>query len=188
MQSFILLRLDSSVGMIRIPEVPLLTGKLKQEQLFKAFNLKAEDAYKYPFQLSGGMARRVLIMSSMLTDSKLVIADEPTPGLNPRLAEEVLGVFKNMSKEGKGVLLITHDIDLVTKVADRISIFYEGSILETLDVKDFLAGKDNIKHPYTKALWSALPQNEFKSIDMRELADLCRSANCPLPPDEHFYE
>ncbi|MDO5063153.1 MAG: ABC transporter ATP-binding protein [Peptostreptococcaceae bacterium] len=158
----------------------------KQRSLFESFNLKVSDGNKFPFQLSGGMARRALIMTSVVTDSKLVVADEPTPGLNPQLATEILSVFRTMADEGRGILLITHDVDLVCEVADRISIFYGGTILETLSVKDFLAG--NADHPYTKALWNALPQNNFEAIDMMELARICKEQGYPLPDHDNIFE
>lgn len=158
----------------------------KQRSLFESFNLKVSDGNKFPFQLSGGMARRALIMTSVVTDSKLVVADEPTPGLNPQLATEILSVFRTMADEGRGILLITHDVDLVCEVADRISIFYGGTILETLSVKDFLAG--NTDHPYTKALWNALPQNNFEAIDMMELARICKEQGYPLPDHDNIFE
>ena len=66
-------------------------------------------------------------------------------------------------------------------MADRISIFYGGTILETLKVEDFLKGDDSIKHPYTRALWAALPQNKFEAIDMKKLALECEECGLPLP-------
>lgn len=160
--------------------------KEKQQKLFEQFNLKVADGDKFPFQLSGGMARRALIMTSVVTDSKLVVADEPTPGLNPQLATEILSVFRTMADEGRGILLITHDVDLVCEVADRISIFYGGTILETLSVNDFLAG--NAEHPYTKALWNALPQNNFEAIEMSELKRICKEGGYPLPDHDNIFE
>ncbi len=160
----------------------------KQKQLFESFNLRADDGEKYPFQLSGGMARRALILTAVVADSALIIADEPTPGLNPKLAAEILAVFRKMADEGKAVLLITHDIDLVCEVADRISIFYGGTILETASVRDFVAGNENIRHPYTGALWRELPQNGFEGIDMTELAKLCRESGYPFPDHDNIFE
>ena len=80
----------------------------------------------YPFQLSGGMARRVLVSTALLSDPKLVVADEPTPGLDQKTVEETLNHFKHMKDDGIGVLLITHDIHAALEVADRIGIFYSG--------------------------------------------------------------
>lgn len=158
----------------------------KQDALLEKFNLRAEDGDKFPFQLSGGMARRALILTSVAANSKLVIADEPTPGLNPKLASEILSVFRTMADEGRGILLITHDVDLVCEVADRISIFYGGTILETASVKEFLAGE--VKHPYTKALWNALPQNNFEAMDIADLIKICKEQGYPLPEHDHVFE
>lgn len=162
--------------------------KTIQKSIFESFNLKASDGDKYPFQLSGGMARRALVMTSVVGNSQLVIADEPTPGLNPKLASEILTVFRDMADSGKAVLLITHDIDLVTAVADRISIFYGGTILETATVEDFVAGGDKIKHPYTKALWNALPQNNFEPIDIQELEKTCKNQGFFFPSHDNVFE
>lgn len=160
----------------------------KKKMLFDSFNLKIEDGEKFPFQLSGGMARRALIMTSVAHDGELIVADEPTPGLNPKLAVEILEVFRDLANEGKGVLLITHDIDLVCEVADRVSIFYGGTILETLPVSDFKNADEKAKHPYTKALWNALPQNNFKPIEMSVIAKECQEKGIFFPMHDNIFE
>ncbi|MDQ9838843.1 ABC transporter ATP-binding protein, partial [Acinetobacter baumannii] len=68
--------------------------------------------------------------------------------------------FRKFADEGKGVLLITHDIELALEVADRIAVFYAGTTVEEALVSDF-ASEETLRHPYTKALWRALPQNGF---------------------------
>ena len=78
----------------------------------------------YPFELSGGMTRRVLISTAVMEHPRLVIADEPTPGLHIRAARRVLNHFREIADEGAGVLLITHDLELALEVADRIVVFY----------------------------------------------------------------
>ena len=65
---------------------------------------------------------------------------------------------------GCGVLLITHDVDLALNVADRIAVFYSGTIVEIAQVEDFIKGKDALRHPYSKAFIDALPQNKFKEL------------------------
>ena len=116
------------------------------------------------FQLSGGMARRVLIATAVMNEAKLIIADEPTPGLNLELAMETLNNFREIADSGCGVLLITHDVDLALNVADRIAVFYSGTIVEIAQVEDFIKGKDALRHPYSKAFIDALPQNKFKEL------------------------
>ena len=118
----------------------------------------------YPFQLSGGMARRVLVSTALLADPDLVVADEPTPGLDEKTVEETLNHFKHMKDQGIGVLLITHDIDAALKVANRIAIFYSGYVIEIALKEDFSGNGENLLHPYTKSLFKALPANGFEVI------------------------
>lgn len=139
-------------------------NKERQKEVFKKYNLDDKVAEMYPFQLSGGMARRVLIATAVMNEAKLIIADEPTPGLNLELAMETLNNFREIADSGCGVLLITHDVDLALNVADRIAVFYSGTIVEIAQVEDFIKGKDALRHPYSKAFIDALPQNKFKEL------------------------
>ena len=136
----------------------------RQRELFQKYRLPRETEEKYPFQLSGGMARRVLISSAVMGKPDLIIADEPTPGLDLQMAMETLIHFRELADQGAGVLLITHDIDLALHVADRIAVFYAGTIVEIAPKEDFLRGKEALRHPYSKAFLDALPQNGFKPI------------------------
>lgn len=135
-----------------------------QKEIFERFHLKEGTENLYPFQLSGGMARRILVSTAVLSGARLIIADEPTPGLDVEMALEALQIFRELADEGKAVVLITHDIDLAFHIADRIAVFYAGTTVEIADAKDFLTGKEALRHPYSKALWEALPQNGFKPI------------------------
>ena len=165
-------------------EDQLMRKGINKQDFFKVMDtlgFTKADLGKYPFQLSGGMARRVLIANTILSKADLIIADEPTPGLSLDLAIEVLNHFRNMANDGKGILLITHDIDLVCNVADKMAIFYGGHILETLNTKDFLKGEKYIRHPLTKAFWRALPQNDFEETDMEDIRLQCKKLNLELP-------
>lgn len=135
-----------------------------QEEAFRRLDLAAEVNQMYPFQLSGGMARRVLVATALVSDAALVIADEPTPGMDLDLAMESLQCLRELANQGKGVILITHDLDLAYEVADRLAVFYAGTTLEIALAKDFQEGPTALRHPYTKALWQALPQNGFLPI------------------------
>lgn len=139
--------------------------KDRQEELFEKYKLDKSVEDMYPFQLSGGMARRVLVSSALMEMPRLIVADEPTPGLSVDMAMDTLKHFREIADKGAGVLLITHDIDLALHVADRIAVFYAGTIFEIASTKDFLEGRDALRHPYSKEFISALPQNEFKSIE-----------------------
>lgn len=136
----------------------------KRKRLFKRFGLAEETKKLYPFQLSGGMARRVLVSTALISDAELIIADEPTPGMTLEQSVEALSMFREMADEGRAVILITHDIDLAFEFADRIAVFYAGTTVETANAADFKAGHEKLRHPYSKALWSALPQNGFTPI------------------------
>ena len=140
-------------------------SKERQEAAFRRYGLKDSVAEMYPFQLSGGMTRRVLISTAVVADAKLILADEPTPGLSQDIAEETMRNFREMADEGKGILMITHDIDIALLCADKIAVFYDGRTVDVVDKETFMAGGDALKHPYTKALWAALPQNGFQNVD-----------------------
>ena len=116
----------------------------------------------YPCERSGGMARRALIAAAVAKRPKLIIADEPTPGLDARAAGRILGHFRELAEEGAGVLLITHDLELALTIAHRVLVLYAGETIEEADAADFAAG--TLRHPYTRALWNALPQNGFVPI------------------------
>lgn len=136
----------------------------KQRELFRRYGLGPETDGKYPFECSGGMTRRVLLTSALMGDPDLIIADEPTPGMDLELAKQSMADFREFADTGKGVLLITHDIELALEVADRIAVFYAGTTVETAPAADFTSGPSALRHPYSQALWRALPQNGFAPI------------------------
>ena len=154
---------DQAIGLTQSEEEKK-QKKIKQREIFEHYNLGPEVDKMYPFQLSGGMARRVLVSTALLSDPKLVVADEPTPGLDEKTVEETLNHFRHMKEDGIGVLLITHDIHAALEVADRIGIFYSGHVIEIAKVEDFSGDGENLLHPYTKALYKALPANGFEII------------------------
>lgn len=136
----------------------------KRRKLFKRFGLPEYTEKLYPYQLSGGMARRVLVSAALVTDAELIIADEPTPGMSLNEALEALKMLREIADAGKSVILITHDIDLAFEFADRVAVFYAGTTVEIAPSSDFKSGPDALRHPYSKALWRALPQNGFEPI------------------------
>lgn len=135
-----------------------------QRKVFRRYHLGKEVENKYPFQLSGGMARRVLVSTAMVSGARLVIADEPTPGLDPIVIKEALQYFRELADSGCAVLIITHDIEAALTIADKIAVFYAGTTVEIASVTDFTNDGELLRHPYSKALWNALPQNAFIPI------------------------
>ena len=136
----------------------------RQRELFSQYGLAQEVEEKYPFACSGGMSRRILLATALMENPRLIIADEPTPGMELSLAGKAMEDFRRFADMGNGVLLITHDIDLALQAADRIAVFYAGTTVEVCPASDFEKGKGALRHPYSKAFLDALPQNEFKPI------------------------
>jgi len=140
-------------------------SKTLQRAIFQKISLPEEADNHYPFELSGGMARRVLTATAIIGDPDLIIADEPTPGLDPTSLQEVTGYIRELADDGKGVMFITHDIETALKAADRVVIMNEGKTIETAIAEDFTGKGEGLRKSYTKALWNALPQNEFVPIN-----------------------
>lgn len=138
------------------------TVRKKAEDVLSRYGLPAETKNLYPFELSGGMARRVMIATAVIEDPAVVIADEPTPGLPTATALRVLGHFREIADGGAGVLLITHDLELALQTADRILVFHSGMVLEEALQSDF-QNPELLRHPYTKALFQAIPREGFLS-------------------------
>jgi len=138
--------------------------KKLQRDIFRKYELKPEVEGMLPHELSGGMTRRVLVSTAVMSSAKLIIADEPTPGLDEKTLNETLSYFKEMANRGCAVILITHDIEAALKISDKIAVFYAGTVLEVANVEDFKNDGENLRHPYTRALWNALPQNKFQAI------------------------
>jgi len=137
----------------------------KQRQAFERYHLGTHVERLYPFELSGGMARRVLNAAATVKGAaKLIIADEPTPGLPQQDVQEALQQLRAMADDGCAVLLITHDIEAALVVADQVAVFYAGMAVEVACREDFVGDGHLLRHPYTKALWRALPQNGFEPI------------------------
>jgi peptide/nickel transport system ATP-binding protein len=110
---------------------------------------------EYPFQLSGGMKQRVMIAVALAADPDLLIADEPTTALDVTIQAQVLELLKSLQRErGMAILLITHDLGVVSGVADRVAVMYAGQIVETATRDDFFRAP---QHPYSQKLFASLP-------------------------------
>lgn len=138
----------------------------KSLELLRRYGLEDETERLYPFEVSGGMARRIMIASALMEQPELVIADEPTPGLDKKTALRVMGHFREITQMGAGVFIITHDLELALETSDRILIFHEGMVVEEVTPEEFRSG-ESLKHPYTKALFGAMPGNGFGVWDRK---------------------
>lgn len=161
----------------------------KQRKIFEKYGLSEKVDEMYPFQLSGGMARKVLISTALLNSPDTIIADEPTPGLDEEAVNETIRDLIELKNNGVGMLLITHDILTAIKTSDKIAIIYLGYVIEITKTENFLTGK-NLLHPYTRALYDALPENEFKLTlghqpSYTEIPKGCPyNENCPYKTEE----
>ena len=110
----------------------------------------------YPFQLSGGLAQRVVITMAMINQPQLLLADEPSTALDVTIQNQALDLMHDLTKEtNTAVLLITHNMGVVRKFAEKVYVIYRGVIVEE-GTKDQIFSKPG--HPYTKALLSAIPK------------------------------
>jgi oligopeptide/dipeptide ABC transporter ATP-binding protein len=129
----------------------------RSEQLLKDVGIPspAERLGDYPHQLSGGQRQRVMIAMALACDPDLIIADEPTTALDVTVQAQILRLLNAIQKKrAMSVLYITHDLGVVSKVADRVSVMYAGIIAEQGNRDDIFKRP---KHPYTQALLASLP-------------------------------
>lgn len=156
----------------QIEEVILLhQPKLsKKERASKAIELlvkvgipRPEHTYGcYPHELSGGMRQRVVIAIAIANEPKLLIADEPTTALDVTIQLQILELIRKLkSGINAGIVLITHDLGVVSEMADRVAVMYAGQIVEIADIHTLIS---NAKHPYTRSLLQSIPTvTEVKS-------------------------
>ena len=115
----------------------------------------------YPYQFSGGMKQRVLIAMALVNEPDILIADEPTTALDVTIQLQILEIMKDLKKKRKAVLLITHDLGVVSEICDRVYVMYLGKIVEAASAKEIFT---NPKHPYTIGLLNSLPDETKKTL------------------------
>ncbi len=138
--------------MTRAEAEKIVIGKLKDVQI-----PSAETRLKqYPHELSGGMRQRVVIAVALLTNPQIIIADEPTTALDVTIQAEILELLLNLCEEfGMGLILITHDLGVVSQVTQRVLVMYAGRIIEEGATQNIVKQP---MHPYTRGLIDALPE------------------------------
>ena len=109
---------------------------------------------KYPHELSGGMKQRVIIAMALLLKPKFVIADEPTTALDVLIQAQIVNLLKNLKKGGMSFMLITHDLAVLSEIANKIGIMYGGQMVEFGSSEEIYK---NPKHPYTQGLLESIP-------------------------------
>jgi peptide/nickel transport system ATP-binding protein len=112
----------------------------------------------YPYGLSGGMCQRAVIAMALASEPSLLIADEPTTGLDATIQSEIVGLLAELKADlGIASLLISHDIRVISRLADNVAVMYGGSVVEHGPAADVLTARCAPKHPYTTALLASIP-------------------------------
>ena len=131
-------------------------GDLKQSiiESLNSVNLDETVLKKFPHELSGGMKQRVIIAMALILKPKFVIADEPTTALDVLIQAQIVNLFKQLKKDGQSFMIISHDLAVLSEVAEKIGIMYGGRMVELGDSKEIFLEP---KHPYTKGLLESIP-------------------------------
>ncbi|MGE8204655.1 ABC transporter ATP-binding protein [Heyndrickxia sp. NPDC080065] len=157
-------KLTKNEARIKAKELLQLVGFSRAEQMLK----------NYPHHLSGGMRQRVMIAIAMSCNPKLLIADEPTTALDVTIQAQILQLMKELSKKfDTSILLITHDLGVVSEIADRVVVMYGGQVVEEVSVDELF---DKPLHPYTRGLMNSVPSMEENSRRLQTI-----EGNVPAP-------
>jgi peptide/nickel transport system ATP-binding protein len=163
----------------RIHHVPV-DEKAKVEELLSLVGLSAEQADKYPHQLSGGQARRVGIARALALNPNILVADEPTAGLDVSVAAGLLNLLKDLRERlSLTYIIITHNLNEISFIADRVAVMYLGKVVELADTESLFTRP---KHPYTEALMSAISVPDPEIRDKRERIVLAGEIPSPRNP------
>ena len=144
-----------------------LKGKDAKNKAIEALNMvqipSAEERFnQYPHEFSGGMKQRAIIAMALACNAELIIADEPTTALDVTIQAQIMKLLSDIKQNyGTSILLITHDLALVSQYADEVSVMYSGRIVENAPTNEFF---NNTNHPYSIGLLKSLPQNTSKKI------------------------
>jgi peptide/nickel transport system ATP-binding protein len=138
----------------------------KATELLKAVGIPDPERRfdEYPFQLSGGQKQRVMIAAALAVEPEVLIADEPTTALDVTIQAQILDLLKKLQTERRmALLLITHDLGIVAKMAHRVAVMYAGEIVELADREAFFRAP---QHPYSQKLFAALPSPQRRSGEL----------------------
>jgi peptide/nickel transport system ATP-binding protein len=144
----------------------------------------ADHLDRYPHELSGGLAQRAAVALALVGDPWLIVADEPTTGLDRALVERTVDELRRLADAGHAVLMVTHDLAAAARIADRVAVMYAGRIVETAPAPAFFGAGP--RHPYARGLLAALPEREFVPIpgmppELTALPEGCAfAARCAL--------
>ena len=142
----------------------------KAEEMLELVGIPGARANDYPHQFSGGMKQRVVIAISLACNPQLLIADEPTTALDVTIQAQVLDLMNNLKKEfNTAMILITHDLGVVSEVCDKVAIMYAGEIIEAASLEQLFT---NPRHPYTLGLFGSIPNLEDETDRLNPIQGL----------------
>ncbi|HHH42724.1 MAG TPA: ABC transporter ATP-binding protein [Gammaproteobacteria bacterium] len=157
----------------------------RAQELLRQVGLRPEHIHRYPHEFSGGQRQRICIARALAVDPKLIVCDEPTSALDVSVQAQILNLLRDLQRKlDLSFLFITHDLSVVSYIADRVAVMYLGRIVEEGEVSEVL---EDPAHPYTRALLSAVPQVNLE--DRREKIRLEGDLPSPSNPPQgcHFH-
>lgn len=175
-------------------ETLLAHRKLSREEARQIAIVKLREVYipspeerldQYPHELSGGMRQRIIIAIALLLDPELIIADEPTTALDVTIQADIMELLLELCQSNKvGLILITHDLGVVSQMTERTLVMYAGQIIEAGRTREII---NDPQHPYTQGLINALPQQTLPGQKLRQIPGNMPSltnipAGCPFNP------
>ena len=150
----------------RHTRIPAAQARAKAVALLKAVGIPEPERRfdDYPFQMSGGQKQRVMIAAALAVEPEVLIADEPTTALDVTIQAQILDLLKTLQAErGMALLLITHDLGIVARMAHRVAVMYAGEIVELAEKEAFFRAP---QHPYSQKLFAALPSPQHRSGEL----------------------
>ena len=160
----------------------VVTGEKRHElvkYLLEKVGLREGDMHRYPHELSGGQKQRVCVARALALRPKFIVCDEPTSALDVSIQSQIINLFKDLQDEyGLSYLFISHNLSVIRHISDKVAVMYSGKIVEFAIVDELF---NNYRHPYTKALISAIPVLDLKDSKKKIIlkGDVPSPANLP---------
>ena len=165
--------------------VPASRRRLRVDELLYLVGLDARHGARYPHEFSGGQRQRIAIARALAVEPKVIVCDEPVSALDVSIRSQILNLLDDLQRRlGLAYVFISHDLSVVKHIADRVAVMYLGRIVETASADDLFA---NPRHPYTRALLSAIPLPRPRARRNRQLLEGDVPSPIAPPPGCHLH-